>query len=110
MSEPTPRAYIINWVALIGLTALTFGLAHVDLGAWNTPVAIAIAVAKAALIALIFMHLIVEGFVFRFVLVGATLLLLLLNLVVLLDASTRFPLATPPLSHRWEQSRVGKLE
>ena len=40
-----------------GLTALTLWAAYQHLGIWNTPVALAIATTKAALVALIFMHL-----------------------------------------------------
>ena len=39
------------------LTALTVWAAYQHLGVWNTPVALAIAVAKALMVALIFMHL-----------------------------------------------------
>ena len=38
------------------LTALTTGVAYIDLGAWNTVVALAIAVIKMLLVVLFFMH------------------------------------------------------
>ena len=41
---------------LLGLLVLTVGLAYVDLGRLNFPVAISIAVTKAVLILLYFMH------------------------------------------------------
>lgn len=108
-AEVSARGYLLNWLALLGLTALTFGVAHIDLGGWNTPVALAIALVKAVLIALVFMNLLHGSFTQRFVLVGAGLLVLLLTLVVLLDTSTRFPLATPPGSTRWEHDHAGQL-
>lgn len=58
MQEITPvRTYAGVLAALLGLTALTTGVAFIDLGRLNTPVAIAIAIAKASMVALIFMHL-----------------------------------------------------
>jgi cytochrome c oxidase subunit 4 len=51
------RTYIVVWMALMGLTALTAAVSFVDLGAWSAPVAIAIAGSKAVLVALFFMHL-----------------------------------------------------
>lgn len=58
MENITPvRTYAAVLATLLGLTALTTGVAFVDLGRLNTPVAIGIAVAKASMVALIFMHL-----------------------------------------------------
>jgi cytochrome c oxidase subunit 4 len=94
------RGYWVTWAVLLGLTALTFGLAHVDLGHFNEVAAFAIALTKATLIGLVFMHLAHEEFTLRFILVGAALVLLLLVSVVLLDARSRAPLATPPQSAR----------
>ena len=50
-------AYFAVFAALMVLTALTVWAAYLHLGVWNTPVALTIAVAKALLVALIFMHL-----------------------------------------------------
>jgi cytochrome c oxidase subunit 4 len=43
--------------ALVGLTILTVYVAFIDLGAWNFPVAIAIATMKASLVVVIFMEM-----------------------------------------------------
>jgi caa(3)-type oxidase, subunit IV len=48
--------YYAIFAALIVLTALTTGIAFIDLGPLNTPVALAIAIAKATLVVLYFMH------------------------------------------------------
>jgi cytochrome c oxidase subunit 4 len=48
--------YVGVFVALLVLTALTVAAAQVDLGPFNTPVALAIAVGKALLVILFFMH------------------------------------------------------
>ena len=48
--------YFGVFAALLVGTALTVWVAYVDLGMWNTPVALAIAIVKASLVILIFMH------------------------------------------------------
>lgn len=50
-------SYFAVFAALMTLTALTVWAAYQHLGVWNTPVALAIAMAKALLVALVFMHL-----------------------------------------------------
>ena len=57
MHHVVPKStYIIVFVWLLVLLVLTVGAAQVDLGAWNVPVALAIAIMKAVLIVLFFMH------------------------------------------------------
>ncbi len=51
------RTYIIVWIALLILTAVTWGVSYVNLGMGNVAVALLIASGKAALVALFFMHL-----------------------------------------------------
>jgi cytochrome c oxidase subunit 4 len=52
------RSYLAVFVALLALTAMTTGVAFIDLGGiGNVAVALTIAVIKAALVALYFMHL-----------------------------------------------------
>ena len=51
------RPYALSLLALLGLTAITTGVAFVDLGVWNTPVAMMIAAVKATVVGLFFMHL-----------------------------------------------------
>lgn len=53
----SPWVYLAVFGLLVGLTALTVAAAFQDLGAWSTPVALLIALGKATLIALYFMHL-----------------------------------------------------
>jgi len=52
----SPRVYVGIFVVLLVLTAMTIASAAFDMGAMNTVVALAIAVAKALLVALYFMH------------------------------------------------------
>jgi cytochrome c oxidase subunit 4 len=50
------KVYIVVWIALMALMTLTAGLSRIDLGEWSTVVALAIAVIKALLVILFFMH------------------------------------------------------
>jgi cytochrome c oxidase subunit 4 len=52
----TVRAYIMVFGALMVFTVLTVAAAYIDMGAMNNVVAMAIAVTKAVLVMLIFMH------------------------------------------------------
>jgi cytochrome c oxidase subunit 4 len=52
-----PKIYFRTCAALLALLALTWGTAHTDLGSFNLIVALAIAIAKAIVIALFFMHM-----------------------------------------------------
>jgi hypothetical protein len=45
------------FLALLVGTGVTVGASYVDLGIWNTPVAMLIAVTKASLVVFFFMHL-----------------------------------------------------
>ena len=49
--------YVLVFLALMAGTALTVFASYVDLGIWNTPVALLIAITKASLVVLFFMHL-----------------------------------------------------
>jgi len=49
--------YVMVFLALMVGTGLTVAASYVDLGIWNTPVAMVIAITKASLVVLFFMHL-----------------------------------------------------
>jgi len=49
--------YIMVFLALMVGTGVTVAASYVDLGIWNTPVAMLIAVTKASLVVFFFMHL-----------------------------------------------------
>lgn len=51
-----PRLYVAVFATLIVLTFVTAGVAFIDLKAFNTVVALTIAVVKATLVVLFFMH------------------------------------------------------
>ena len=51
------KLYFTIWIILLCFTALTTGVAFIDLGPFNTIVALVIAVCKASLVVFFFMHL-----------------------------------------------------
>jgi cytochrome c oxidase subunit 4 len=51
------RTYYLIFAALIALTLLTVALSYVELGAFHLVVGLAIAITKAVLVVLFFMHL-----------------------------------------------------
>lgn len=56
-SPPTTRTFVFNYAALMVLLTVTALAAKAPLGAWQAPVALAIAAAKMLLVFLFFMQL-----------------------------------------------------
>jgi len=52
----SPKVYALILLALLVGTAVTIGASYLDMGPWNPVVALAIAVTKATLVVLFFMH------------------------------------------------------
>jgi cytochrome c oxidase subunit IV len=71
------------------LTALTAWAAYQHLGVWNTPVALTIAVTKALLVALVFMHLKESPKLTRLVVAASVLWLAFLIVITVSDYATR---------------------
>jgi cytochrome c oxidase subunit 4 len=94
--------YVLVWVALMVLTAVTLAVwkTHMSYGA-RVVVALSIATVKAALVAVVFMHLWEEQGIARLVLVVSALFVALLIGLTLVDNATRFPFANPPYSESW---------
>ncbi|HVT94391.1 MAG TPA: cytochrome C oxidase subunit IV family protein [Bryobacteraceae bacterium] len=73
------RTYVLVWLALMILTAVTWQVALLDLGSWNIVAAITIACIKMTLVIAIFMHArSVEALTKLYVLAGFFWLLILL--------------------------------
>ena len=91
MSEKTPsvRTYIVVFVALLLLAALTTGIAYVNLGKFNTIAALAIAVIKMCLVGLFFMHLWYSPGLTRIVVLAGFFWLALMVSFILTDVFTR---------------------
>ena len=52
-----PKTYLIIFFSLLVGTALTIGASYLEMGPWNPVIAILIAVIKATLVVLFFMHI-----------------------------------------------------
>jgi cytochrome c oxidase subunit 4 len=53
----SPITYLVIFGALLVGTAITIGASYLEMGPWNPVVALAIAVTKATLVVLFFMHI-----------------------------------------------------
>jgi len=91
MSAQTPsvRTYVLVFVALLALAAATTAIAYVDLGPFNTVVALAIAAIKACLVGLFFMHLLYTQGLTRIVVLAGFFWLALMVSFTLADVFTR---------------------
>ena len=88
-----PRTYFAVYIALVLLTGLTTAVAFFDLGLANPVVALSIAILKATLVALFFMHL-KYGSRLIWVFAGSALFwLMILLLLILSDYATRVPVS-----------------
>src|SRR5437660_7853941 len=83
------KTYFLVFFTLIALTALTTAVAFQDLGPMNTVAALAIAVGKATLVILFFMHLKYSPGLTRLVIVAAFFWLAILIALTLSDVFTR---------------------
>jgi cytochrome c oxidase subunit 4 len=89
MSTAGTRTYVLTFVALLALTGVTTAAAFVDLGPANDLVAIGIALTKALLVAVWFMHLRWSQWLVRIFAIGSIAWLLLLIGMVLADFVSR---------------------
>ena len=89
--------YFLIFGALMVLTALTVGIAYVNLGQLNIVVALAVAIVKASLVVMFFMHLKYESHLTKVVL-GAGVFWLVILLGIIMDYLTRSWMYVPPLT------------
>jgi cytochrome c oxidase subunit 4 len=89
------RSYVTVFLALMGLTALTVGVAFVNLGAMNTVVALVIATVKMLLVMMIFMHVKYSSRLTKLAILAAFFWLALLLTFTLSDYFTRRWTPTP---------------
>ena len=83
------RTYLFVFVGLLCLAGLTTAVAFVNLGPWNTVIALAIALTKMMLVLLIFMHLLYGAKLLRVVLIAGLFWLMLLIGLTLTDYGSR---------------------
>jgi cytochrome c oxidase subunit 4 len=90
-SKSSPlKMYFGIWGALLVLTFVTYKAAFIELGRFNTPVALGIATFKATLVVLFFMHVWHAGEkLIKLVVISALFFLLLLLGLSMTDYATR---------------------
>ena len=93
---PTPAHHVSSlamyfgvFLALMVLTAITVWVSTVDLGALNVPVAMAIAILKAVLVILFFMHVLHSSRLTWVIVLGAGMFLAVLFVLTFSDYLTR---------------------
>lgn len=88
-SHPTPGLYLLILSALVVGTCLTWGIAFLDLGIWNPVVALTIAVIKAVLVILFFMHVFYSSKLTKLTVAAGFFWLLIMITMSLSDYLTR---------------------
>ena len=90
-----PKMYVGIFLALMLGTALTVGAAYIDLGFMNTAVALAIAVTKATLVVLYFMHVRWASRLTWVIVIGAVFWLILMFAIGMTDYLSRGWMGVP---------------
>jgi len=83
------RVYVGVFAALLVLTATTTAVSAIDMGPWNTVVALGIAFLKATLVVLFFMHAKYSPPLTRIVIAGGLLWLAIMIFFTFSDFATR---------------------
>ena len=91
-----PKIYWRTCVALMLLLALTWSIGYIDLGMFNVIIALAIAIIKALLVALFFMHIKGSSRLLR---LAATVGVIWLLIMLSLTLSDYFTRGWVPLNH-----------
>jgi cytochrome c oxidase subunit 4 len=92
----SPRGtYYAIFAALMVLTAVTVGVAFINLGPFNFPVAISIAIVKATLVILFFMHVKYSSRLTKLIIAGGFFFLLVLFVLTMTDYLSRGWLTYP---------------
>jgi cytochrome c oxidase subunit 4 len=88
--------YILIFLALMVGTAITVGVTYVDLGAFNLTVALLIAVTKAMLVILFFMHLKYSPKLIKVTFGASIFFFLVMVIITLSDYLARGHMGMPP--------------
>jgi cytochrome c oxidase subunit 4 len=89
------RVYFLIFAALIVLTWVTALVSRIDLGRWNIFVALAIAITKASLVILFFMHVKYSTRLTKFIVMCGFFWLSLLLFITMADLWTRSWMGVP---------------
>ena len=85
----SPKVYVGVFLTLMVMTAITTVVSGIDLGPWNTVVALGIAVFKATLVVLFFMHVKYSPRLTAVVIAGGIFWLLIMLALTFSDFATR---------------------
>jgi cytochrome c oxidase subunit 4 len=85
----SPKIYVGVFLTLMVMTAITTAVSGVELGPWNTVVALGIAVFKATLVVLFFMHVKYSPRLTAAVIAGGIFWLVILIALTFSDFATR---------------------
>lgn len=83
------KTYTFTWLSLLVLTLITTLVGFVDLGVFTMIIAVGIATLKAAIIAAIFMHALLEAKLVKVVIAGGVVWFLILVTLTMSDYITR---------------------
>ncbi len=89
------RLYFAVFFGLIVLTWVTTGVSTLDLGRWNIFVALAIAIFKASLVVLFFMHVFYSTRLTKMIVMASLFWLILLLFLTMADIWTRNWMGVP---------------
>lgn len=89
MTHSRVRNYVMTWIALLVLLAITCGTSFIPLGRYNLAINMAIAIAKALLVIVVFMRLFKSAPMVLVVAVIAALDLAILVCLTLPDFAVR---------------------
>ena len=99
------KTYVLVFLILIGFTGLTTGVAFIDLGPFNTIVAVAIAVCKMLFVILFFMHVKYMPGLTKIVVVSGLFWLVIMISLTLADYFTR---NWTPSPSGWQTSSISR--
>jgi cytochrome c oxidase subunit IV len=90
------RTYYIVYLALILLLVLTVVVYRIDLGGWSPAISLSIAMVKAVLVVLFFMHVLYSSRLTKLVIGAGLVMLLILYYLLMSDYFTRGWVGTIP--------------
>lgn len=101
------RTYLIVFIALLILTALTVAVAYYNFGGlWNLVIALGIATVKAVVVALWFMHVRFSGRLVQLTIITSLMFLSLLIFGTLMDVWTRHNVTPAEHLENFEYNKV----
>jgi cytochrome c oxidase subunit 4 len=92
----SPKLYVGIFLSLMVLTAVTVAVTYVNLGTFNLAVAMAVAITKASLVILFFMHVKYSPKVIKVTVGMSFFFLLIMMMMIMSDYLTRGYMGMPP--------------